>query len=63
MALTQKFLQDIKTSFEYYDWGMQMDLISPDTPRNFTTVITLPYIIGYQLNENAKFDLKRTNSV
>ena len=43
MALTQKFLQDIKKSFKYAHWYMKSFLISPDTPWNSTTVIKLVY--------------------
>ena len=39
--LTQKVLQGIKKSFEYAHWDIKIYWISPDTPRNSTTVITL----------------------
>ena len=44
MTLTQKFLQDIKKSFEYANYDMKIFWISPDTPRNSGTVNTVVYI-------------------
>ena len=41
MALTQEVSLAIKKSFEYAHWDMKIYWISPETPRNSTTVITL----------------------